>query len=100
MATYLELHGFISNSNLQEKVAIAAIIKAQGLLDGATPTTDQITWALAAIQNPVGKSRELINYVLAANKGLTIVQIQGASDTAIQNNVDSAVDALITGGAV
>lgn len=100
MAAYLELHDLISDSDLQEKIAIAASKKAQGLLDGGTPTTDEVAWALAALQSPTGKAKELINYVLAANSGSTVSQIQGATDVSIQSNVDSAVDALIAGGAV
>ena len=100
MATYLDLFGLGSDSDLQDKIVVAVIKKAQTLLDVGTPTTDQVTWASGAIDNPSGKAKSLLQYVLAANSGMTVAQIQGASDAAIQSNVDSAVDALIAGGAV
>ncbi len=99
MATYQELYDLRTNSDLRNKVAVAVIVKAQSLLDAATPTADEVTWANDAITNPVGKANQLLNYVLAVNKASTPANITGATDSAIQTNVDSAVDAIITGGA-
>jgi len=99
MATYAELRELQADSSLRNRVAVAVAVKAQGLIDGATPTTAQITWASGALNDPQGKAIAILNYVLAANKGLSVAAIQGASDSAIQTNVDSAVDALIAGGA-
>lgn len=98
MATYLEIFGLRSNSDLQEKVAVAVVKKAQALLDGATPTAAEVAWANAAIKDPVGEADSLLNYVLAANSAATVSAITGATDAAIQSNVDTAVDALIAGG--
>ena len=98
MATYAELFELRSNSPLRNRVAVAIIIKAQSLIDGATPTAAQIAWANAALQGPVDKAGEILNYVLAANKDASESQILDASDSAIQTNVDTAVDALIAGG--
>lgn len=100
MATYLELHELISNSDLQDKITVAAMKKAQFLLDGPTPTANEVAWASSTIENPVGKSKKLIHYVLAANSSISVSQIKDADDVAIQTNVDSAVDALIAGGIV
>lgn len=100
MASYLEIHLLRSNSDLQEKLAVAAVKKAQSLLDGPTPTADEVSWASSAIQSPSSKSGALLNYVLAKNSDLTVAQIVGASDSAIQSQVNDAVDALIAGGAV
>ena len=97
MATYLELHGLRSNSDLQDKVSVAVVKKAQSLIDAVTPTTAQITWANDAIDNPKGNAGSLLNYVLAKNSELTSAQIVGASDAAIQTAIDGAVDALIAG---
>ena len=99
MATYAELFELRNDSSLRNRVAVAVIKKAQDLIDLTTPTADQITWANDAIDNPASKAGPILNYVLAANSSATVSQIQGASDTAIQANVDSAVDALIAGGA-
>ena len=99
MATYAELFELSKNSTLRNKVAVAVVKKAQGLIDGGTPTAAEIAWANDAIANPASKAGQLLNYVLAANSGLTESQILAASDSAIQTNVDAAVDALIAGGA-
>lgn len=100
MATYLELFALRANSDLQDKVTVAVVKKAQTLLDGASPTAAQVTWAKEAIENPKPKALSLLNYLLAANSSATVAAIQGASDATIQTHVDTAVDALIAGGAV
>lgn len=100
MATYKELFGLKSDSAFRNKVSVAVIVKAQALIDGATPTSDEITWANNAISTPNQQADKIVNYVLAVNKSATTVQITGASDSAIQSNVDAAVDSLISGGAV
>lgn len=99
MATYSELWEIRTNSPLRDKVAVAAVIKAQNLLDGATPSAGEVAWAEKAINNPVGVADALLNYVLAKNNAATVSQIVNASDATIQTNVDGAVDALIAGGA-
>lgn len=98
MATYLELYALRSNSELQDKVAVAAVKKAQSLIDAASPTAAQVAWAKEAIESPRDKALALLNYVLAANSTLSVAQIQGATDAAIQTNVNAAVDSIIAGG--
>lgn len=98
MATYSELYDLRSNDTLKNKVSVAVAIKAQALLDAAMPTAAQVAWANDAITDPVSKAGQLLNYVLAANSSATVAQITGASDSSIQNNVNSAADALIAGG--
>jgi hypothetical protein len=100
MATYVELFDLRANDGLRNKIAVASIKKAQTLLDLALPTTNQVKWASGAIDNPMDKARQLINYVLAANSASTVSQITSASDATIQTNVNTAVDALIAGGIV
>lgn len=99
MATYTELFELRANSALRNKIAVAIAVKAQALIDLASPTSAQIAWANSAIQNPIGKADTLLNYVLAANKARTVAQIEVATDTEIQTAVNSAVDKLIAGGA-
>ena len=100
MATYLELKGLRSNSDLQDNVEIAASKKAQELIDGATPTAAEIEWANATIQHPEARVPALLNYLLAKNSNATVEQIKNVSDEAIQTAVNGAVDILITGGIV
>lgn len=98
MATYLELKVLIQDVALRDKVEIAVDVKAAEILDNGASTTEQVAWAPEAIMNPSLKAVEIINYVLAVNKGLSVAAIPGASDAAIKSNVDTAVDALIAGG--
>lgn len=99
MATYAELYELRSDSELRNKVAVAATKKAQSLIDAASPTTAQISWANSAIVDPQAKAGPLLNYLLAANSALTVGQISGVSDANIQTAVNAAVDKLIAGGA-
>ena len=100
MATYEDLFNLKSNSDLRNKIAVACVKKAQTLLDGETPASDEVTWASNALNNPIGQADKIMNYVLAANSAATVSQITSATDAAIQTNVDDAVDALIAGGIV
>lgn len=97
MATYTELYQYRATDDyqaLENKVAVAVAIKAQAIADLPTPTAEQIAWAVEALSSPGGKAETVINYVLAANSGLTIAQITAATDAAIQTNVNAAVDDL------
>mgnify|MGYP007073271500 FL=1 len=98
MADYDELYGIIQDSTLRNKVAVAVAIKAQVYIDGGTPTSDELTWASRAIKNTRSVAAEIMPYVIAANKDSSVAQITGATDAAIQTNVDAAVDALVGGG--
>lgn len=98
MATYTELFDIRSNTALRNRIAVAVAVKAQAYIDGGAPTADELTWSNAAISNPLGEADMLMNYVLAANKGQTVSDIEGASDATIQANVDAAVNALVGGG--
>ena len=98
MATYSELYALKSHDVLMHNVFVAIIKKAQSLLDLTTPSPDQVKWANNAISNPNSMGNKILFYILAANSGLTTLQITSATDAAIQTNVNSAVDALIAGG--
>jgi len=99
MASYIELFDLRSNEDLRNKVAVAIVIKAAGLLRGSSPTVSQVTWANEALITPMDKAKNLLNFLLADNNNLTVAQIVNATDSAIQTKVDIAVDALIAGGA-
>jgi hypothetical protein len=100
MATYSEIFELKSNSELRNKISVACVKKAQLLLDLATPTANQVAWASSTISNPNLQAEKIMNYVLVANGSATVSQINGATDTTIQNNVNAAVDALIAGGVI
>jgi len=100
MATYAELFGLRSNADLRNKIAVAVTVKAQAILGLATPTVNQVTWASKALTYPIQEAEKLMNYVLAANSGLTVAQITAAADSAIQTHVGAAVDKMIEAGVI
>lgn len=100
MATYAELFSIQNDATLRNKIQIAVTIKAQSLIDLASPTANQVAWASNALRDPVVVMTKIMPYVLAANKSATQSQITGASDSAVQANVDAAVDKLIAGGII
>lgn len=95
MATLAELHTLRHESDLLNKVAAACAIKAKSIMD-ETPPVDaaRLLWAEECIADADVKARSLFWYVLAANAGATVGNIQAASDAAIQSNVDDAIDVL------
>lgn len=100
MATYAELYSLGSNSDLRNKIAVAVTIKAKDYIALASPTADQLKWSAKALLAPVAEAEKLLPYVLAANSTLTVAQITGAADSAIQSGVAAAVDKLVAGGIV
>lgn len=100
MATYAEIFDIRSNSNFRNKIAVAIVVKATALLNLATPSSNQVSWANSALDSSLATADKLMNYVLAENKSATTGQIVGADDATIQTNVDAAVDKLIAGGIV
>lgn len=99
MATYLDLYNITQDAgygDLAKKIAVAVEIKAYTISTASpAPNATLIAWAQAALLNPDGVRKQVEHYVFAANSGNTISQIINATDTAIQNNVDSAVDTLL-----
>jgi len=93
MAALSELPALFTNNDMRNKVASAIIIKAQALLTG-TPTDDQKTWAIEALRTPMAERDWVWAYMLAANAGSSVETILGANDTAIQNAVNAAVEAI------
>lgn len=100
MATYAELFGIQNDATLRNKIGVAVTIKAQALIDLASPTANQVAWAANTLSDPTKMMQKIMPYVLAANKSATQAQILAATDSAVQTNVDAAVDKLIAGGVV
>ena len=96
MATYAELYALRQDSDLQDKIAVAVVIAAEGKLSG-TPSAAEATWARSVVQNPGGTAQAVTNLVLAANKSASSAVILAATDAAIQSIVDAVVDGLILG---
>tara|TARA_R100001198_G_scaffold96105_1_gene84528 strand:- start:1548 stop:1850 length:303 start_codon:yes stop_codon:yes gene_type:complete len=94
MATYLEIRDLFNDSDLTNRVAVAVLVSVKDKLE-LNPTTAEKAYAAKVFANPKSEAKTVLMYVLAANNGATVAQIQGASDAAIQTNVDSVVDVLI-----
>lgn len=94
MATYLELRGLFSDGDLTNKVAVAVLIKVDGLITG-TPTAADKAYAAAVYANPQAEARKALMSVLAANESLALATLQSASDSAIQTKVDIVVPILV-----
>lgn len=95
MATYNELHALAKDADLINRIAVAVAVKAQAIIDSATPTAPQLSWAKEAIEHPRSKAEALLYYVLAKHKALTNTQITQATDATLQTAVDAAADKLI-----
>jgi len=104
MATYAQLHELMHDSNLIDKVEIAVIVAAQGIVNGGeTNQVQRNKWAAQAFKAPRYTAKNILPAVLAKNKDLSVTAIQGAGDSAIQANVDEVINLfadLITDTAV
>lgn len=94
MATYTEIRQQFSNDELRNRVVTATVIAANNMLAG-TPTEPEKAYARAVFQSPRAEGEIVFMSVLAANKDATVAQIEGASDTSIQNQVDAVVPNLV-----
>ena len=99
MATYQEIReiwGNASNDGLKAQVEVATVISAQAFLVSATASTDELKWASSVLSNPRGEAQKALMSVIAANKSVTVAQMQGASDAAVQTQIDSIVAGLVS----
>ena len=95
MATYSELYELRQQADLLNRIAVACMVSAYAISSedtGTTLHTQRVTWAVDVFNNPSIWAEKMLRLVLIANKDLTITQIQQASDTAIQAQVDSSVN--------
>jgi len=93
MATYDELIGVLDDGPLQRKVGVALMISAHTVLSG-TPDANDRVYAARVFEAPHTTARAAMRYLIAADNGLTVAQITGASDAAIQTRVDEAFPIL------
>ena len=95
MATYLELRELFTDSTLTNRVQTAVAIAAEEILteaDTAPNHSQRLQWAVQAIVNTRTVAQDALKLVLAANAGASVAQIHGATDAAIQSNVDAVID--------
>jgi len=100
MAAYADLFNQRSNSALRNKLTVAVSIAAETIRVedvGTANHANRLTWAKGVFEHPDGATESMLWALLAANKDLTIAQIEAATDAAIQTKVDAAVDVFATG---
>lgn len=95
MATFEELQQLFSDSGLMIKVQSALILEAQALLDLATPTAAQKTWAVDTLYDPRVEVATVLRYVVAVNSNSTKEQIAGATEAQVKAGVAAVVIKLI-----
>ena len=72
---------------------IALLIAAHTVLSG-TPDANDRAYAKMVFESPHTQARAAMRYLVAADNALTVAQIQGATDAAIQTRVDEAFPIL------
>ena len=100
MATYTEIRNIFSNTDMRNKTTVACIVAAEAIRNEAVGTenhANRLLWAKAAFSNPTAVADKMLMAMLAANKDASAATILGATDTAIQNNVNAAVDLFADG---
>ena len=99
MATYPELYSLSSDAALLQRVEVAVLVSAYGYLADPNARNDQIAWAANTLATPAATAVQALKTVLAAFRSMTVAQITGASDTALQSAIDTIVPGLIAGRA-
>jgi len=100
MASYAELYGLRNDSALRNRVMVACIIAAEVVMAEVDTTpnhANRLVWAASVFANPVAEASRMFMAILAANSGLTVEQIQGATDAQIQTGVDDHIDLFAVG---
>ena len=98
MASYVDIRSIwnnVSNDGLKAQVEVATVIAAEAKLSSGTATAAEQKWAGAVLANPRNEAQKAMLSVIASNKDVTIAQMQGATDSAVQTKVDAVVDGLI-----
>lgn len=62
-----------------------------------TNNANRLLWAAIVFNNPRSEADRMLWALLAANSDATVANITGATDAAIQVNVNAAVDLFATG---
>jgi len=96
----MELKALFNHSNLQDRMQVACLVAAETIRSESVETPNHVNrllWAKAAFTNPKSAADGMLKAILAANKDLDVAAITGASDTALQTKVDTAVDVFADG---
>lgn len=100
MATYEELYSLRNDSALRNRVVTACIMAAETVmneLDTVPNNVNRLIWAKSVFANPNAEADRMFMAILAANSAAEVSVIQGATDAAIQTNVDDHIDLFADG---
>lgn len=100
MATYTELFELGSNSVLRNKITVACLVAAQAVMVESVDTANhanRLLWAKDVFTDPMGAGQKMLMAALAANSGLSVAQITGASDAALLTVVQNAINVFAIG---
>lgn len=99
MATYTELYDLHNNSALKNRVSVACIIAAEVVMNedpGTTNHANRLPWAASVLAGPQVEATRMYWALLAANKDMTIDNIQKATDAQVQTQVEAHIDLFAT----
>lgn len=88
------IDGELSDFDVREKIKGAAVTKASAVIAESTPSQARLDWANSVFMNPNPSVMQLFNYLIGAQTGVDPGDLATLTDTAIQNQVDTAVDKL------
>ena len=100
MATYAELLTLKGDQALLNKVRVAVWIAAYNIVGEPVNTANHVNrliWAKKVFTDETSAANAMLVPVLAANKAATVAQINGATDTAVQDAVNLVVDTFANG---
>jgi len=100
MASYTELYSIFNDPTLGEKIQVACIVAAEAIRNEAPATenhSNRLVWAKKAFENPSAVRQQMLMALLAANKSMSVAELQAASDAAIQTAVNGAVNVFADG---
>lgn len=96
MATLTELTGLLGDPTLSPKIRGALLVASQTIVAlGAGASAAQKEFARECFRQPAQFEAMALSAVLAANAGQTTAVILGASDSAIQTNVNAVLPILV-----
>jgi hypothetical protein len=100
MATYAELFGIRSNTELKNRITAAVAIQADVVRAENVNTANhanRMLWAKQAFSDPEGMADKMMWAILATNRAATVAAITGATDAAVLSAVAAVVDVFATG---
>lgn len=100
MATYTELYGLHNDSALKNRVSVACIVAAEVVVneDPATANhANRLLWAASVLASPQVEATRMYWALLAANKDMSVEDIQKVTDPQLQSQVEAHIDLFATG---